>query len=83
MIQMVEFLEDILLHEMELLHPGGVRDLDKQDSPSYAVRVRMGGDPGTDGLKPDVPEAPILHFKGNVIFLQGLMQDVVDPLQFG
>jgi len=83
LIQMVEFIEDVLFHEMELLHPDGVRDLDKQDSLSYGVRVRMGGDPGTDGLRPDGPEAPILHFEGNVIFLQGLMQDVVDPLRFG
>ena len=83
LVQMVEFLEDILLHEMELLHPDGVCDLDKKDRLPYAVRARMGGDPGADGLKPDGPEAPILHFQGNVIFLQYFMQDVVDPLQFG
>jgi hypothetical protein len=59
---MVEFLEDILLHEMELLHPDGVRNLDKKDRFPYAVRARMGCDPGADGLKPDRPEAPILHF---------------------
>ena len=83
MIKVVEFLEDILLHEMELLHPDGVRDLDKQDGLSYAVRVRMDGDPGADGLRPDGPETPIFHFEGNVMFLQCLVQDVVDPLQFG
>lgn len=80
---MVEFLEDILLHEVELLHPDGVRDLDKKDRLPYAVRACMGGDSGADGLKPDGPEAPIFHFQGNVMFFQYLMQDVVNPLRFG
>lgn len=61
-MQMVEFFKEILFHEMQLLHPGSVRDLNKKNSLFYAFRIGLGSDTGTDGLKPDFLEAPVHRF---------------------
>ncbi len=82
-MQMVEFLEDILLHEMELVHPGGVGDLDKKNGLFYAFGKCLGRDPGTNGLKPDVVEAPVHCLERNMMFFQDLLEDVINPLRFG
>lgn len=80
---LIEFLEDIMFHEMQLLHPGGICDLDKKDSLFYVAGTCLGGDTGTDGLKPYVTQSSILRFYRKMIFLERLVKDVVNPLQFG
>jgi hypothetical protein len=72
-MQMVEFLKDILLHEVELLHPGSVCDLDKKNGLFYTVRVCLGSDPGANGLEPHVLEFPVHRLERNMMFFQGLL----------
>jgi len=75
-------VEDLLLHELELMHPDRCGNPDEEHPPLQRVGMGLGGDLRTDGTPPGVEDAPVGRRMGDVPLLEDLPEDLPQHLGF-